>query len=236
MSTTAPGPVHGTSWRRALPLMLAALLALGVVLALVQRNVLGVSVAYQGTTAKFATGRVSGENVGFGMRQITTRTSGGGTETRTVLGAGFATGTLDGFCLSQVQSLAPFGDVIIKVTAGDGDPATREIDAVNVQFDIAQLRGQGAGVNLDGMVHIGVSSDDLTTLAGVDNPLGAPTGIGWFGIDATKGDIHQARGYLHDAEIGGPMGLPNLSITVTPRAAGGTECWGSIGDATPLPH
>ena len=32
------------------------------------------------------------------------------------------------------------------------------------------------------------------------------------------------------------MSLPNLRITVTPRAAGGTECWGTLAGPTPLPH
>lgn len=153
-----------------------------------------------------------------------------------MLSAGFATGTLDGFCLSQVQSLPVIGDVVVRVTAGDGDASTREIDAVNVQFDVVQLRGRNAGVNLDGMVHIGVASQDITTLTGVDNPLGAPLGIGWFGIDATKGDIHEAKGFLYDAEIGGPINLPNLRISVLPRSAGGTECWGTLTDTTTLPH
>lgn len=227
---------YGTSWRRALPLMLVAAAVVAAMLVMVQRNVLAAGVVYQGTTAKFATGRVSGENVGFGMRDMTARSSAGTATTKKVLSAGFATGTLDGFCLSQVQVLPVLGDVVIKVTAGDGNAATREIQAVNVQFDVAQLRGAGSGVNLDGMVHIGVASQDITTLTGVDNPLGAPLGIGWFGIDATKGDIHEAKGHLHNAEIGGPMGLPNLKITVTPRAAGGTECWGTVTDTTPLPH
>lgn len=226
---------YGTSWRRAAPLMLAALMVVATLGVLVQRNVLAAGLVFQGTTAKFSTGRVSGEDVGFGMRRITLQTS-SGQVTRPVLAAGFATGRLDGFCLSQVQSLPVVGEVVIKVTAGDGNPATTEIQAVNVQFDIAQLRGRGNGVNLDGMVHIGLATQDITTLAGVDNPLAGPLGTGWFGIDATKGDIHDARGYLHDAQIGGPMSLPNLRITVTPKAAGGTECWGSLTDSSGAPH
>lgn len=227
---------YGTSWRRALPLMILALTCMGGVLGLVRNDVMAAAVTYQGTAAKFSTGRVTGQDVGFGMRQVTTKGSGGATTTRNVLSAGFATGTLDGFCLSQVQNVPVIGDVVIKVSAGDGNSATREINATNVQFDIASLRGNGTGVNLDGRVQIGMAAQDITTLPNTDNPLGSPTGTGWWGIDATAGDIFNAKGFLYDAEIGGPMSLPNLRITVTPKAAGGTECWGTIGDTTSSPH
>lgn len=229
-------PAYGTAWRRTLPLLLLALAAMGGVLALVRADVLAATVTYQGTTAKFATGRVTGQNVGFGMAQRTVVNADGSTAVKNVLSAGFATGSLDGFCLSQVQSVPVVGDVVIKLTAGDGDPGTREISAVNVQFDIAQLRGNSTGVNLDGRVHIGIASQDITTLTGVDNPLKAPIGSGWWGIDATAGDIFAAKGFLYDAEIGGPMNLPGLKITVTPKSAGGTECWSTLGDSTSSPH
>lgn len=227
---------YGTSWRRSLPMLALALAGVGGVVGLVRAEVIAASVTYQGSTAKFATGRVTGQDVGFGMAQRTVKNADGTTSVKNVLSAGFATGTLDGFCLSQVQSVPVIGEVIIKLTAGDGNAATREINAINVQFDIAQLRGNNTGVNLDGRVQIGMASQDITTLAGVDNPLEAPTGTGWWGIDATAGDIFAAKGHLYDAEIGGPMTLPNLKITVTPRSAGGTECWSTLGDATAPPH
>jgi hypothetical protein len=232
----ASAPAYGTSWRRTLPLMLLALTAMAVCLVLLKQQVFAAAVTYQGNTAKFATGRVTGQDVGFGMRQLSSKSSGGVVSTKTVLSAGFATGTLDGFCLSQVQNLPVIGDVVIKVSAGDGNASTREISATNVQFDIASLRGAGTGVNLDGRVQIGMASQDITTLPNTNNPLGAPTGIGWWGIDATAGDIFSAKGYLYNAEIGGPMNLPGLKITVVPKVAGGTECWNTIGDSVPLPH
>lgn len=230
------GAAHGTSWRRALPLMLAAFATMAGVVALVRHDVMAASVTYQGTTAKFSSGRVTGQDIGFGMSRITAKDAAGSTSTRTVLAAGFATGSLDGLCVSQVQSLPVIGDVVIKLTAGDGNSSTREVNAANVQLDITQLRANGTGINLDGRVQIGMASQDITTLPGVDNPLGAPTGTGWWGIDATAGDIFNAKGYLYDAEIGGPMNLPGLRISVVPKAAGGTECWSTPGDATPVPH
>lgn len=230
------GAAYGTRWRRTVPLMLLGFAAMAGILTLGRQEVLAASVTYQGTTAKFSSGRVTGQDVGFGMSQLTTKSGDGSTTVRNVLAAGFATGSLDGLCISQVQTVPLIGDVVVKLTAGDGDSGTREIQANNVQLDITQLRGSGTGVNLDGRVQIGMASQDITTLAGVDNPLGAPTGTGWWGIDATAGDIFSAKGHLYDAEIGGPMKLPGLRISVVPKAAGGTECWSTPGDSTPLPH
>lgn len=226
------GAAYGTRWRQATPLVLVALAVMAGAMTLLRQDVLAAAVTYQGTTAKFSSGRVSGQDIGFGMAQVNVAGAGA----RNVLAAGFATGSLDGLCVSQVQSLPVIGDVVIKLTAGDGDSSTREIKATNVQLDITQLRGSGTGVNLDGRVQIGMASQDVTTLAGVDNPLGAPTGTGWWGIDATAGDIFSAKGYLYDAEIGGPMTLPGLRISVTPKALGASECWTTPTDATPLPH
>ncbi|TCJ21910.1 DUF6230 family protein [Nocardioides jejuensis] len=228
----ADAAAYGTRWRQTAPLLLLAFLMMAAALTLLRQNVLAAVVTYQGSTAKFSSGRVTGQDVGFGMAQVNVAGAG----TKTVLAAGFATGTLDGLCVSQVQTLPVIGDVVIKLTSGDGNSSTREIEATNVQLDITQLRGSGTGINLDGRVQIGMASQDITTLAGVDNPLSAPTGTGWWGIDATAGDIFSAKGYLYDAEIGGPMTLPGLRISVTPKSAGGTECWSTPGDATPLPH
>lgn len=213
-------------------MVLVAFAVMAGMVTLLRQDVLAAVVTYQGTTAKFSSGRVSGQDIGFGMAQVNVA----GVGARNVLAAGFATGSLDGLCVSQVQTLPVIGDVVVKLTAGDGNSTTREISATNVQLDITQLRGSGTGINLDGRVQIGMASQDVTTLAGVDNPLGAPTGTGWWGIDATAGDIFSAKGYLYDAEIGGPISLPGLRISVTPKAAGGTECWSTPGDATPVPH
>lgn len=225
---------YGTRWRRTLPAAALGLVAVASVLGMMRAGVLAApGVTYQGSAAKFSSGRVTGQDVGFGMSTMTRKGADGTTSPVRVLSAGFATGTLDGFCLSQVESIAPFGSVVIRVTAGDGNPATREINAVNVQFDITELRGNGTGLNLDGIVQMGLATQDVTTLPGVDNPLGAPLGTGNYGIDATAGDLHQVKGYLYNAEIGGPMQLPNLRIQVGP---GVPQCWSSDSSTTDLPH
>lgn len=227
-------PRYGTRWKRTGPAAAAGLALVAGVLGMMRIGVLAApGVTYQGAAAKFSTGRVAGQDVGLGISTMTRKSADGSTSQVKVLSAGFATGTLDGFCLSQTQSIAPFGTVVIRVTAGDGDATTREINAVNVQFDLTELRGNGTGLNLDGIVQMGLATQDVTTLAGVDNPLGAPLGGGYYGIDASAGDLHQVKGYLFNAEIGGPMRLPNLTIRVGTNVP---ECWSSASTTADLPH
>lgn len=223
----------GTRWTLATPMIVIGFCLTGLLLSLVWTNVLASSLVYQGTPAKFSTSRVSGENVAFGVTDMSYKNGDGSTGTRKVLRAGFATSRLNGFCLSQIQSLPGIGNVTVKISAGDGNASTREIEAVNVQFDVQQLRGNGTGVNMDGVVQIGLGAADVTTLPGVDNPFDAQLGIGHFGIDAAAGDIYLVKGLLHNAEIGGPLSLPGLKITAVP---GGSECYTSLTTTDDLPN
>lgn len=220
--------VYGTSWRRTVPMAILGLAAMSTLAGLARADVLASNLVYQGSPMQLSSTRVTGLDVGFGMSTMQSKNAAGVVTTKNVLSAGFATGSVNGMCLSQVQNVPLIGDVTIKLKVGDGNASTLETKAVNVQFDVASLRSNNSGVNLDGMVHIGVASSDITTLPGVDNPLGAPTGVGWFGLDASKGDLYEVRGRLHNVEIGGPMALPGLKITVVP---GGSQC-----DADPLPN
>ncbi|MEI4272350.1 DUF6230 family protein [Klenkia sp. LSe6-5] len=212
--------VGGTRWRRSVA---AAVLGLGVLAAgvvAVSQDVLAATVVYQGGTAEFSTGRISGQDVAFAMVPVTRTDPDGGARTTPVLRAGFATARMDGLCLSQVEQLPGIGPVTIRVEAGDGDPATQEITAADVQIDLLSFRGSGSGINLDGVVQIGLASSDVTTRPGAANPLGAPTEPGWTAIDASAGDIVEVRGLLADTTIGGPLTLPGLRITLVPGENG----------------
>lgn len=235
MTTARLDPVHesvssrlGTRWGRA---CVMALLATGVVLALaglMRSQVLATSFVVQGTTADFATSQVTGTDVAFAMTTISSKSAAGAVTSRPVYSAGFATGQLDGLCLSQAQSLGPLGTFTLRIEAGDGVAGTTEISASNMQFDLTRLRGTGSGIKLDGMVQLGLASSDVTTTPGTANPLGAPAGTGYWGIDATAGNIANVRGTLYDAQIIGNASLPNLTITLTPGT--GSSCANS-----PLP-
>lgn len=213
-------PTYGTRWQRTLPLLVLAVGGMLGLLGLVRVDVIAVNGVYTGSAAKFSSSGVTGADVGFGVADMTRKRADGSTETLKVVRAGFATAELNEFCMSMVESVPVIGDVTIKVTAGDGNPDTYEIKATNIVLDLWRVKGTGTGVNLDGEVQIGLATQDITTLPGVVDPLGQP-GIGYFGIDAARGYLYNISGRLHNAEIGGPIQLPNLNITVTP---GGAEC------------
>lgn len=213
-------PSYGTRWRRTAPVLVLGMGALVVLLGLVRVDVIALNGVYSGSAAKFSSSGVTGADVGFGVAEMTRKRADGTTETLEVVRAGFATAELNEFCMSMVESVPLVGDVTIKITAGDGNPGTYEIKASNIVLDLEKIKGTGTGVNLDGEVQIGLATQDITTLSGVVDPLGQP-GIGYFGIDAARGYLYNISGRLHNAEIGGPIQLPGLQITVTP---GGSEC------------
>lgn len=207
--------VNGTRWGRALPAMVVGLALVVSTLGMLQAQVLALNFTVSDTSGEFASTGIRGEDVGFGMAEMTTRNG----QTRKVLRAGFASGSMNGFCYSRTETIPIVGSVFFKLTAGDGDPSTYEISANNAVFDIQELKGSGTGVNLDGVVQLGLATQDITTLPGVDNPLDQ-MGTGYFGIDATKGDLHQVRGTLWNADITGNITLPKLGITVSPSGTG----------------
>jgi hypothetical protein len=129
------------------------------------------------------------------------------------------------------------GDVVIKVTAGDGNSSTREISGGQraVRHRVSCAAPGPASTSTAGCR----SAWPARTSPRCPTPTtrsGRRPGIGWWGIDATAGDIFNAKGYLYDAEIGGPMTLPGPADQRHPEGGGGTECWSTIGDAVPVPH
>lgn len=222
----------GTRWGRTSVLILAALLTMVAVLWAAQAQLVSSAlVVSQSRTSELASGGLEGSDVGLGMT-TTERSTGVGNETdsKYVLRAGLADGKLNGLCLSQTQTVAG-ATVTLKLSAGDGDPATYEISGKNAVLDVVSLRGQGAsgrtgnGINLDGRAMLGVASSDITTLTAPDgtavaNPLDAPTGVGWFGIDADKGNLYNIKADVYNVVIGGPFSLPGLKIDIEPGNSG----------------
>lgn len=232
MSTSTRAASYGTHWVRTLALFTVGLAAMAGLFSAAKLEVMAQQIVFQDTTAKFSASTVTGEDIGFGTLPMKQRVADGSNTTDPVLRAGFAKAEINGFCLTQQEKLPAIGWVTLTVTAGDGDPETMEIAADNLVIDVLGLRGDDRGINLDGVVQIGVTTSDITTVGNVDNPLGAPTnngGAGWFGIDADKGEIFNAKGTLYDAVIGGPAALPNLSLNLTPGE--GPHC-----DTMPLPN
>lgn len=216
---------HGTRWGRAVPLVLVGFAAIAAMGTLVVQHVLATYLVInaQSTPASFNTSALIGQDVGFGM--VPTSVDGA---SKAVLRAGFATASLDGFCLSKSETIAGV-TIVLKVTAGNNAAGTAgDITANNASFDLLSFKAGGSGIVMSGMDQIGLATDDITTTrtggAYDVNPLGGPltgNGQGWIGIDATQGTFSQLKGKLYTAEVQGNINLPHLSITTSP---GGTAC------------
>ncbi|MEX0428170.1 DUF6230 family protein [Nocardioides sp. DS6] len=229
-TSPAPEPRNGTRWGRAGMLATVAAAAVVGIATLVDQHVLALylDIDSEASPASFNTTALVGQDVGFGM----VPTSVNGTQ-KSVLRAGFASATLDGFCLSQTQSLGALGSFTLKVTAGNGTSAT-DISASNASFDLVNFTAADAGIVLSGQDQIGLATSDITTTkTGTSydsNPLGGPEtsyGKGWIGIDASKGSFTKLKGKLYSARVLGNISLPRLSI----KAFSGTSGDASACDA-----
>ena len=207
---------YGTRWGRAAATFAAGGTVLGAMAAMVSTHVLAayLSIDSQAKPSGFNTSKLTGQDVAFGMTQATVNGS-----TKAVLRAGFATATLDGFCVSKTENVLGLFDVTLKVTAGNGVGGD-DIIANNASFDLTDLRG--AQINLEGKDQLGQTTTDVTTTRTGStydaNPLGGPTdsyGKGWVAIDATRGTLTNLKGKLYSVQIQGDITLPNLSIGVS---------------------
>ena len=224
-TSTAGIARHGTRWGRAAIMAAAGIGVIVAMASLVLQHVLATYVVFntQSTPASFNTSALVGQDVGFGMVPANVNGSG-----KAVLRAGFATASLDGFCLSKSETIAGL-TIVVKITAGNNAPGTSgDITANNVSFDLPSFKASGSGIAMSGMDQIGLTTDDITTTrtggAYDINPLGGPLtryGQGWVGIDASQGTFTQLKGKIYSAEIQGSINLPHLSITTSP---GGTAC------------
>ena len=193
----------------------------------------GLNLVTQGQKSEFSTARLSTTNVGFGMTPIKA-----GTSTKYVLRMGFAAGTLDGFCLSQTESILG-ADFTVRLTSRDGAINVADVAGRNVQFDVTSVsstntpNASGDGIALRGNVSLGVTTQTITTWqnGGVDvvNPLDAPesfTGVNGrlFGVDSDVGDLYNLKGDIYDAVIEGPITIKNLKIEVVPGSAATNGC------------
>jgi hypothetical protein len=227
----------GVRWgRAALPLLVGLATLAWFAYEAVCGSVMGLggpNLVMQGRSAEFSTARLSTTNVGFGIVPIKA-----GSSTRYVLRMAFASGSLDGFCLSQTQSILG-ADFTIRVTSRDGAVDVADLTGRNIQFDVTSLTStnapnpSGDGIALRGNVSLGLATQTLTTWqsGGVDvvNPLDAPesfAGINGrlFGIDSDVGDVYNVKGDIYDSVIEGPITIKNLQLEVVPGSAASSGC------------
>ena len=212
----------GTRWGRTGGLMASGFLVIGVLISMMHAQVIAVGFKVSSGSMSFSTGGLSGDNFGIGVAQIYHT---GYSSERNILRAGFASGRMDGLCLTRDESIPGIGYTVrMKMTAGDGirstNPSQNEIRAFNAVIDVQKLRTQGSGLQLQGRSEFGLASADVTTINGpsssypVPNPLEAPGRQGYYGIDADKAQLSYVKGRIYDAEFGDLYAMPNLKIQV----------------------
>ncbi|MFE6509920.1 DUF6230 family protein [Nocardioides sp. NPDC057767] len=233
---------YGTRWRR---MVAATTVGLGLLGAMVVAMGSSASAVFNPTltinngSSTFSSSRIHAADAAFGTALVQTQASASsGGDWTPVLRAGFASATMNGFCLSRVEDVGALGSYTIRLTAGDDDQTTNEISAQRVAFDITQLRAASSpGVNLQGTAQIGLATTDLTTNPGTApyaaNPMGVPQGFdakwyqtsgngghnngqGFTGIDATVANLNSVYGDVRQAQIEGEVTLPNLEIELLP--------------------
>lgn len=211
----------GTRWPRTFAVIGAAVAALVGLTTLMSSNVLALDLVFGSTPSQFSSSEINASNVAFAMATAPVRDSSGNDTQVPVLRTGLASAKFDGLCVSHTSSIA--GQTFtFTLTAGDGKLGSYDVSADNAIFDAISLKGgqqsgqPANGVNLDGRTQLGVASSSVTTVPGLDNPLSAPTGTGWYGIDAGQGRLYSVKGQIYDAQIQGPLDLPDLKISVSP--------------------
>ncbi|WP_018156531.1 DUF6230 family protein [Demetria terragena] len=229
---TAPvRPRYGTRWKRALCVLVPAVgLTVGAATFTAQ-DVMASAVVFQDKPSSIATGGLIGDKAGIGVVQ-TKRSVGGDVTTSDVIRVSLASMRIDGLCISQQQDIAGL-TYTVRVTAGDGKAGTYETTGSNATLDMTEIRGDGdPGINLDGLVELGVSAESLTTTESSGkpdpNPLDAPSGTGWFGIDADVGSFSDVRGTTHGLRLESLAKIPGFTLSVEP---GDKPC-----SSDPIPH
>ncbi|WP_436501501.1 DUF6230 family protein [Actinokineospora sp. HUAS TT18] len=218
--------MNGTRWGRSAVLGIPSLLVVLMLAFGVRTGVLASSVVIQSGTSDLATSGLYGIDFGLSVVDSTqkVRQADGSVVLRNVrlVRAGFAEGKLNELCIAVHQRIANL-DYTIKLTGGDGNLATWEVDARNVELD-GQL--VGGTLTLDGVVKFGITGEDVTTIKNpdgtyVDNPLDANPSQHRWGADATFAEFTKVTGKVYAMEIVGPFTLPGLKVKVE---AGKTLC------------
>jgi len=229
---------YGTRWGRTMVMVLLCFAFMAGLIAAARTRLLASSFTLQNATAEVATSGLDATNAAFA---VLPETRADGT-TVYLLRGGFANGSFDGICVSQKQTLLGL-PYTVTVKAGNNTlGGTYELTARDVQLDLTSLRvaGQsgspGNGLNLDGRVQLGVAAQDVTTTStnGVadPNPMGAPLGQGYWGLQADAAHLYNVRGTVYDLNIRGGIFLPGLSIKVSQTANG---CNDPSNSPPPLP-
>ncbi|GAA3050594.1 DUF6230 family protein [Actinokineospora globicatena] len=191
-----------TRWGRTALVAVPAIGVIGAITAAMAQGLLAASFAVSGVPITLTSQSVAG--TGF-AGTVTNAGSQG------VAYAGFSSAQLSGLCAGVIPNVPIVGQVTFKITAGDDDPATKELAASNLLLDAKNLTGDGEFTGLD----LGVASNALSK-----GPAEVRKGAGDFGLQANTANISDLRADALSAQIAGSFKLDNLSLSVVPGAAG----------------
>ncbi|MCI0384949.1 DUF6230 family protein [Streptomyces sp. CNQ085] len=198
----------GTRWKRFAVVMVpsvAATAAVGVALA---QGALAASFSVSGQQAKVSVDRLDGR--GF-VQYGTIDTVHGGKEVPVAVSA-FKSAELRGLCQSVVIPVPVFGDVSVKLNAGNDG---KVVEAKNLYIDLDQLDADATFTN----INIGVSANDTSKGPGLkpgDTVL--PGSFAQEADEALLTDVKQ----MSWATSAGTFKLSGLSLNV---AKGRNECF-----------
>lgn len=203
-----------TDRRAALAAVVVTLLVLALAAMGIDRRVMALDVTFQERPSQFSTSGLKGADVAFATVPADVSDGQQGTKEVPVLRGGFSGAELDGLCISQRQEVMG-ATYTIRVSAGDGEKGTFDIDTSSATFDLTSVEGgSDPGLALGGTVQIGQTGSDVSTTDGVDNPLGAPGSGRYLAIDASSGHLSDVRGTVYGFDIEDAADVPGLSVEV----------------------
>lgn len=217
---SSPMPRGRTDRRAALAVAVVAILVLALAAMGIDRRVMALDVTFQERPSQFSTSGLKGADVAFATVPADVSDGEKGTRKVPVLRGGFSGAELDGLCISQSQEVMG-ATYTIRVTAGDDEKGTFDVDTSSATFDLTSVEGgSDPGVALGGTVQIGQTGSDVSTSDGVDNPLGAPGSGRYLAIDASSGHLSDVRGTVYGFAIEDAADVPGLSVDVVPGDQG----------------
>jgi len=203
----------GTRWRRFAVVMVpsvAATAAIGVALA---QGALAASFTVSGQEFKVSAATLHGD----GFVQYGALDAQAGGKHIPVAVSAFSDATITKLCQSVVVPVPGFGNVTLKLNAGDGGTA---VTAENLYIDLDQLNADASFHNID----IGVAVDSTDPSYAKPKDIGSKTLPGSFAQQAESADLTdvQQRAWATSA---GTFNLSGLSLSVKQGSGPGYECY-----------
>ncbi|MFF3560041.1 DUF6230 family protein [Streptomyces sp. NPDC002574] len=201
----------GTRWKRFAVVMVpsvAATAAIGVALG---QGALAASFSVSGQQFKVRADSLHGEGfVQYGAIDV----QHGGKPIPVAVSA-FSNATISGLCQSVVVPVPVFGDVTLKLGAGNGD---KKVEAKNLYIDLDQLNADATFTN----INIGVAAGDSKKGPGIK--AGDQSDPGSFAQEADAADLTDVKQTAW-ATSAGTFKLSGLSMSVKKGSGAGYECF-----------